>query len=66
VPVEPGQSGSPIFLVEGDAENGEALTFRLIGLVHAKDLERNYGVPYRLWEDSLWKFPDELQDRLVQ
>lgn len=63
LPVEPGQSGGPVFLVEEGAE-GE-IAFRLIGLVHAKDRERNYAVSFDLWEESLPEFPDELQARLV-
>jgi hypothetical protein len=66
VPVHPGQSGGPVFLVEGDPEAGEELSFRLIGLVHAKDRDRSYAVPYRLWENSLDAFPAELQERLVR
>ena len=66
LPVEPGQSGGPIFLVERGPESTDAVQFRLIGLVHAKDQQRNYGVPYRLWDDSLDEFPAELQDRLIR
>ncbi|MEX2581693.1 MAG: serine protease [Gemmatimonadota bacterium] len=66
LPVEPGQSGGPIFLVEPDVAADEGRRFRLIGLVHAKDRERNYGVPYSLWRDSLDEFPAELQTRLVR
>lgn len=64
LPVEPGQSGGPIFLVE-DAGEERGVEFRLIGLVHAKDDLRNYGVPYELWQESLKDFPEELQSRLV-
>ena len=63
LPVEPGQSGGPVFLVEAGVD-GE-VTFRLIGLVHAKDQERNYAVSFDLWEESLPDFPAELQGRLV-
>ena len=66
LPVEPGQSGGPIFLVEDGETAGEPVTFRLIGLVHAKDDDRNYGVPYTLWSESLKDFPSELQSRLVR
>jgi hypothetical protein len=65
VRVEPGQSGGPVFLIE-EAPSGEGMTFRLIGLIHARDRERNYAVPYRLWELALDEFPGELQDRLVR
>ncbi|MEX2570830.1 MAG: serine protease [Gemmatimonadota bacterium] len=64
VPVAPGQSGGPIFLVEGDPAVGEAVSFRLIGLVHAKDRERNYAVPYALWTEALDEFPGVLVQRL--
>lgn len=64
LPVEPGQSGGPLFLIEESPEG--TVAFRLIGLIHAKDRERNYGVPYRLWEESLEEFPAELQGRLVR
>lgn len=66
LPVEPGQSGGPIFLVESGDGKDEQPQFRLIGLVHAKDDERNYGVSYELWEESLKDFPSELQSRLVR
>ena len=65
LPVEPGQSGGPIFLVEGGRAAGDPVTFRLIGLIHAKDRERNYGVPYELWHEVLPEFPRELEGRLV-
>lgn len=64
LPVEPGQSGGPLFLMEED-EAG-AVEFRLIGLIHARDRERNYAVPYSLWEDALGDFPETLQERLVR
>jgi hypothetical protein len=64
VPVEPGQSGGPIFLVESGPDEG--VTFRLIGLVHAKDRERNFAVPYDLWADSLDEFPAVLKARMVR
>ncbi|HUE95200.1 MAG TPA: serine protease [Longimicrobiaceae bacterium] len=63
LPVEPGQSGGPVFLVE---EGEEGVVYRLIGLVHAKDRERNYAVPFDLWEEALPDFPAELQERLVR
>jgi hypothetical protein len=64
MPVQPGQSGGPVFRIEGAPDGGE-LTFRLIGLVHAKDAERSFAVPYDLWEDSLESFPTELKERMV-
>jgi hypothetical protein len=66
LPVEPGQSGGPIFLIERGAGAGDQVTFRLIGLVHAKDRTRNYAVPYSLWSDSLDEFPLEIMERLVR
>ncbi len=64
LPVEPGQSGGPLFLVEENAEG--AVDFRLIGLIHARDRDRNYGVPYSLWAESLGDFPEPLRERLVR
>jgi hypothetical protein len=64
MPVQPGQSGGPVFLVEGG--DGKPISFRLIGLVHAKDAERSFAVPYELWGDALAQFPEELQTRLVK
>jgi hypothetical protein len=65
--VAPGQSGSPVFRIEERAsEEGTAFDFRLIGLVHARDEESNYVVPYRLWLDLIHKFPETLDDRLVR
>jgi hypothetical protein len=61
--VVPGQSGGPIFRIE---EGGEGLLFRLIGLVHARDADRNYGVTYRSWGESLDRFPEVLQERMVR
>jgi S1-C subfamily serine protease len=65
VPVEPGQSGGPIFLVERSAKEASP-RFRLIGLVHAKDRDRNFAVPYDLWAESLDEFPEEIQARMVR
>lgn len=64
LPVEPGQSGGPLFVVEEDATG--TIGFRLIGLIHAKDRERNYAVPYDLWSASLPEFPTELAARLIR
>jgi hypothetical protein len=62
IQVVPGQSGSPIFLIE-EGEEGDP-EFRLIGLVHARDGERNYAVKYRSWIDVLESFPEELHERM--
>jgi hypothetical protein len=62
-PVVPGQSGGPIFRIE---EGEDGVEFRLIGLVHARDGERNYGVTYRSWGEALDRFPESLQERMVR
>lgn len=64
--VEPGQSGGPVFLVEADPTMEGAVTFRLVGLIHARDRKNNYAVPYQLWLESLEDFPEVLQPRLVR
>lgn len=54
LPVEHGQSGSPVFVahrVRGPA--GEAVRFLLIGLLHAREKGTSYMVPTSLWEESL-------------
>ena len=66
MPVQPGQSGGPVFLVEGGTGEGESVSFRLIGLVHAKDAERSFAVPYDLWGDALDEFPEELKERMAR
>ncbi|MQA91648.1 MAG: hypothetical protein GEU90_15725 [Gemmatimonas sp.] len=66
LPVKPGQSGGPIFLVEGDPSSPEGVRFRLIGLVHAKDGERNFAVRYDAWGESLNEFPADIQARLIR
>jgi hypothetical protein len=66
MPVEPGQSGGPIFLVEMGEGEGESIGFRLIGLVHARDSMRSYVVPYTLWDSKLDEFPEVMQPRLAR
>jgi S1-C subfamily serine protease len=65
VPVHPGQSGGPVFQVRSDPQTG-SVEFRLVGLIHARDWQRSYAVPYRLWEGHLDAFPAALQDRLIR
>lgn len=65
LPVEPGQSGGPVFLLEETASPEEPVHFRLIGLIHARDRHRNYAVPYRTWGKALGEFPEELRERMV-
>lgn len=50
VPVEHGQSGSPVFTVE---DFGGGVEFRLIGLLHAREEGTSYMVPATLWEHAL-------------
>lgn len=64
VRIEPGQSGGPVFLID-ESPNGD-VEFRLIGLVHAKDRERNFAVSYRSWEEAVEDFPEVLRGRLVR
>lgn len=54
VPVEHGQSGSPVFVAEqGWGEAGAVYEFRLIGLLHAREEGTSYMVPTSLWEHAL-------------
>ena len=64
LPVERGQSGSPVFLVE-TAPDGEA-QFTLIGLLHASEKGEKFMVPYGLWKESLVGLPEMLAQRLVR
>lgn len=51
LPLDPGQSGSPVFLVTH--EPGGDVQFTLIGLLHARDGARHLMVPYPLWQSML-------------
>ena len=53
-PLEPGQSGSPVFLVT--LGRGEA-KFSLIGLLHAREQGTHLMVPYSLWASTLATLP---------
>lgn len=64
LPVERGQSGSPVFMVE-TALDGVA-QFTLIGLLHASEKGEKFMVPYGLWKDSLVGLPEVLAQRLVR
>ena len=64
LPVERGQSGSPVFAVESGGE-GEETRFTLIGLLHASEKGEKFMVPYSLWRESLVGLPERLAQRLV-
>lgn len=53
-PLEPGQSGSPVFLVT--LAHGE-VNFSLIGLLHAREQGTHLMVPYSLWASTLALLP---------
>lgn len=54
VPVQHGQSGSPVFVAYHDAALPDApVEFVMIGLLHARELGTSYMVPTTLWEGSL-------------
>lgn len=62
VPVEHGQSGSPVFVahrVWGD--QGEAVRFILIGMLHAREKGTSYMVPTSLWQHALRPDGDSLE-----
>lgn len=50
LPVERGQSGSPVFEV---TEEDGTLRYTLIGLIHAAEHGEKYMVPFELWQESL-------------
>lgn len=65
LPVERGQSGSPVFLVETVEHDGkQELRFSLIGLLHAAERDTRFMVPYALWRETLEQVPAELSARL--
>lgn len=54
LPVEHGQSGSPVFVAHRVYTKwGEGVRFLLIGLLHAREKGTSYMVPTSLWEESL-------------
>jgi S1-C subfamily serine protease len=67
IPVEHGQSGSPLFLVEvEDTDGGPAARFTLIGLLHASENGETFVVPFELWADSLLEEPGTTLERIVR
>lgn len=50
VPVEPGQSGSPVFLID---HGPYGVRYVLIGLLHAREHGEPFVVPYSLWRGTL-------------
>jgi S1-C subfamily serine protease len=56
IPLEPGQSGSPVFRIVVAEEGGESVVrFQLIGLMHAREGGERFMVPYSLWHETLGK-----------
>lgn len=54
LPVEHGQSGSPVFVAHRvSGESGAEVRFLLIGLLHAREKGTSYMVPTSLWEHAL-------------
>ncbi|HEX7088661.1 MAG TPA: serine protease [Longimicrobiales bacterium] len=54
LPLQPGQSGSPVFAVGLRPGNGEPeVVFTLIGLLHARNGGTPLVVPYPLWKELL-------------
>lgn len=54
VPVQHGQSGSPVFVAYHDVALSDApVEFMMIGLLHARELGTSYMVPTTLWEEAL-------------
>ena len=57
-PLEPGQSGSPVFLVtETKAEGKPQAQFSLIGLLHAQEHGVHLMTPYSVWGSTLAALP---------
>lgn len=54
VPVEHGQSGSPVFVAEPVwGEDALRVEFRMIGMLHAREEGTSYMVPTTLWQHAL-------------
>lgn len=54
LPVEHGQSGSPVFLAQRSrGGSGDPVRFLLIGMLHAREKGTSYMVPTTLWEHAL-------------
>lgn len=57
-PLEPGQSGSPVFKIEvGQAGMVPEVHFELIGLLHARESGTHLMVPYPDWAGALAALP---------
>lgn len=58
LPLVPGLSGSPVFLVQVTQASGKTdVAFALIGLLHARDRHFQWMVPYASWKESLASVP---------
>jgi hypothetical protein len=54
LPVEPGQSGSPVFVAHRIDRSGVSeVRFLLIGMLHAREKGTSYMVPTTLWQHAL-------------
>ena len=57
-PLQPGQSGSPVFLIDmGHTGMEPEVRFSLIGLLHAQEKGAHLMVPYSLWAGALAALP---------
>ena len=57
-PLQPGQSGSPVFLIDmGHTGMEPEVRFSLIGLLHAQQKGAHLMVPYSLWAGTLAALP---------
>ncbi len=57
-PLEPGQSGSPVFQVNvSQAGMTPEVRFNLVGLLHAREAGTHLMVPYTLWSGTLAALP---------
>ncbi len=64
-PLEPGQSGSPVFLVTRTERDGhEQASFSLIGLMHAQEHGVHLMVPYADWGSALMAVLPNRQTRI--
>lgn len=62
LPVEHGQSGSPVFVAHRVyGETGMHVRFLLIGLLHAREKGTSYMVPTSLWEHALNSVTSEFE-----
>lgn len=58
-PLEPGQSGSPVFLVGIGRGATPEVRFTLIGLLHAREAGAHLMLPFPLWSGMLRQLPSQ-------